>query len=177
MCNDCRFVKNKQFIKDMLQYTSEKTVKSLINSGDCGKIDFQDIKIDTTKIIYSLITHELYHIIIDIPYKTKKDNIFFCQLSIYLSISNDIISKNQLIDYFAESKGKINYEIVSMKYATLGIHNYFAKEINYDELIEKNKRQRLVYACNDPDQPYYLLGLTDEDNLYFNSISDDYESA
>lgn len=61
----------------MLQYTSEKTVKSLINSGDCGKIDFHDIKIDTTKIIYSLITHELYHIIIDIPYKTKKDNIFF----------------------------------------------------------------------------------------------------
>ena len=107
MINDSRFVKNKQFIEDMLKQKPDISLKCVLKSVmDCnyGRINEDDVAINTTKILYALVIPKLHYVLINIPYETKNGNKIICQINIFLTISENNISKMQLIDFFLNLK-------------------------------------------------------------------------
>ena len=169
-------MRNQKIIEDIQQQNLEIYVNPLIKSSYCSGTTFDDIELDTTRIVYILVMHELHHVLIQAPFKKKENNEIICEVDIFISISDNNINKSQIIDFFAESKGKINYKIEEMNGSTIGEYNYYDFEIKYDILMNKDKEQRLCYSCDDTDELYNMIAVIDENDYYTISLDFD-ESA
>lgn len=169
MISDCRFIKNMDFIADIMKHKSKNSEKFLF---ECGKYKIDDFEIDFTKIIYVLLFSDIHDVIIKIPYKRKNDNKILMEIEFIIRFNSKQINKIKLIDYFSHSNTKLKYEVLEDIYIIIGEYEKcYELNIDFNELKCKDKPQKLCYACIGFEQPIYLLEIIDEDhyyNIFFN---------